>query len=370
MDILAIIERLKEYLAQLRAKWYWIVLSVAIFTTLFALHGNSKPTFYTAKTTFHPEAVKNVSSSDNALPAFLGGVPSGSDELTYMKGLLFSQSLNRSLVSDSVVFKGETYLLADLIYKYQPAYTSLFSYIQYLLNPKRPDIHRYSLESKIVSAGNMAIRSMHIGTTPTGFAELRYDYYDADVAGLICEQYLKQLKHYYSDQKSKKTQQTIQFLETRTDSIKRKLDSVNYVLARMQDQGRFRLFAKDEILPAELQSKQNILSQLYVSLYASQEQVRAQQQRELPVLQVIDPPMPPYLATKSNVVLHIVIGLLGGLVLGIFFVSLPLLIEDVRFLVREFVIKPILAQSQTASSSGGGSEVSASAARSADADAG
>jgi hypothetical protein len=347
VNLLAIIERLKEYLANLKAKWYWIALSVLILTALMLLHGWSKPSFYTAQTTFHPESEKNVSGTDGAnIPLFFSGINQNESEMTYMKGLLASRSLNRSLVADSVDFQGERVLVADLIEEYHPPYSSLFSYLDHVLFSEETNFKDLPLDRKILSASSMANRSMTLGTTSSGFAELRFSYYNSEVAGLICEQYLKQLKYYYSNQKSRKTQQTISFLQTRTDSIKRKLDSVNYALARSQDQGRFRLFARDEILPAELQSKQNILSQLYVSLYASQEQARAQQQRDVPVIQVIDPPMPPYPVTHANLILYAVLGIIGGLLMGIFLVSASMLWADARFLLQEYVIKPALAQDQ------------------------
>jgi len=347
VNLLAIIERLKEYLANLKAKWYWIALSMLTLTALMVLHGWSKPSFYTAHTTFHPESEKNVSGTDAAnLPLFFSGLNQNESEMTYMKGLLASRSLNRSLVADSVDFHGERVLVADLIAEYNPPYSSIFSYLKHVLFPQENNFKSLPLDRKILSASGMANRSMTLGTTNSGFAELRFSYYDSEVAGLICEQYLKQLKYYYSNQKSRKTQQTIQFLQMRTDSIKRKLDSVNYALAHSQDQGRFRLFARDEILPAELQSKQNILSQLYVSLYASQEQARAQQQRDVPVIQVIDPPMPPYPVTHANLILYGVLGSIGGLLIGIFLVSFRLILTDARFLLQEYVIKPAMAQGQ------------------------
>lgn len=323
-----------------------MLLSALFLATLLVLHSFSKPTYYTAVTTFHPETEKNVGSGEVSLPQIFTGINTGESEMTYMKGLLTSRSLNRSLVSDSVVFEGEKRLLADLIFAFQPDYTSLLSWIEHLAMPSENNYTNMELERKIFYASRAISQSMQLGTTKAGFAELRFNYYHSELAGLICEQYLRQLRFYYANQKRLKTAQTINFLEVRTDSIKRKLDSVNYALAKQVDQGRFRLFARDEILPTELQSTQSILSQMYVSLYISQENARAQQQRDLPVLQVIDPPMPPYQATKSNPLLYGLLGAIGGVFLGVFLVSLPLLRQDLRYLLQEFVIKPALAQGQ------------------------
>jgi hypothetical protein len=346
LNPLEILERLKAYLNNLKANWGWILLVMATMTGLFYLHGWSKPTFFTATTTFHPEAEKNVSSTEVSLPQLFTGMAQGDSEMTYMKGLLASKSLNRSLVADTVMFRDTSYLLADLIFEYQPAYSSLVSYLIHVINPDETDYHQLDLTRKIYFASSQVTRSTTLGTTPSGFAELRLSYYDSELAGLICEQYLKQLKYYYSNQKSLKAQQTIEFLEVRTDSIKRKLDSVNYALALSVDEGRFRLFARDEIRPTELQSTQSILSQMYVSLYVSQENVRAQQQRDLPVLQVIDPPMPPYETTKSNIALYIALGLIVGFLLGVLLVSIPMLRQDLRYIMQELVIKPLMEQAQ------------------------
>jgi hypothetical protein len=60
VNLLTILERLKDYRDNLKAKWYWVLLCVLLVAGLLILHGWSKPSFYTAKTTFHPEAEKNV----------------------------------------------------------------------------------------------------------------------------------------------------------------------------------------------------------------------------------------------------------------------------------------------------------------------
>jgi len=342
VNIKDIIERIQFYLTYIKSRWYWILLTVLIITGILVFHASTRPVYYTAITVFHPDAERNVSNSPEGLSFLFGGIDPKNSEMTYMTGLLNSKTLNRSVVMDSVIFQDEKRLVADLILEYNPPYASLPSYIKsFFITPSH--YSKMKAETKVRVASSILLSSMELSTNKkTGFAELRVHYYHAELVGILCAQYLTRLRSYYGEQKSVRTQQSIDFYSKRADSIKRELDKVNRSLARDQNRRPYRIFAEDEIYPTELESQQGILSQMFVSLYISQEQARAQQQRELPVIQVIDPPIPPFFPTGPNYLLYGGLGVFVGLFLGLFFVSFKLLRQDTRYLFQEFVVKPIM----------------------------
>lgn len=345
MNLLDILDRLKVYLYNLRRKLWRIVLVMLLVAAVFLLHGLSKPPFYTATALFHPAQEKTTASLETGLTQFFGLPGQEGSELTYMKGLLNSRSLNQSLVGDTVLFEGEKHLMADLIFKHQPAYTSLFSRLKQMILPS-DDPRNLPLNRKLVLAAGVAKNSMQITTNDNGFAQLEVSFYNPEVTALICEQYLTFLRRYYAEQKVRKGRQTLQFLTKRADSIKQELDRLNYRLAEAKEKGRFAIRYRDDIGPAEMESEQALLSQMYVSLYVNQEQTRAQLQRDLSPIQVVDPPMPPYDVTRANLPIYVVLGLVLGGGMAAFLFSFPLLKADVEMAIRTFVLEPALTQRQ------------------------
>ena len=343
MNILDILERLQEYLSHLLKNWSWILLFTFSVASLMLLHGLSKPPFVTARATFHPTSEKGSAGIESGLTQFFGLPGQEGSELTYMKGLLTSRSLNRTLVADTIIFKGEKRLLADLLLEYSPRFTSLPSRIESWTKPPL-DLEKLGINQKIHRAANAAQRSLVISNTETGFGMITVSFYNPVITSILCERYLVLLQRYYAEQKARKGNQQLQFLARRADSLKRELDTANYKIARYREGGRFNIRFRDEITPAQLESEASLLSQMYVSLYASQEQARAQLQRDLPVVQVIDPPMPPFPTTRANLLLHFMIGLFLGLGLSLVLFSFPLLRRDLITLVNTQVLEPARRQ--------------------------
>ena len=343
MNILDILDRLKAYGQNLRRKWLWALLPTVVAMGLFYWHSTSRPAFYTATTVFHPEAERNAGGMESGLTQFFGLPGKEGGELAYMKGLLNSRSLNRSMVSDTVAFRGEKHLLADLIFRYKPPYVSLPSRIaSWLSDPL--SIDSLSLDKKVQVAAGVANNGMRVTTTENGFAQLSVSFYQSELTGIMCEQYLKKLQHYYAQQKAEKARQSLAFYSKRADSIKRELDKTSYALAQQLEKGRFNIRFQDEIYPAELESDQGVLSQMYVSLYLTQEKARAQLQRDRSVIHVIDPPLPPFAITRSSLLLYLVVGGVLGLGFGVFLVSYPLLKQDLGAALDRYVMQPAREQ--------------------------
>lgn len=343
MNLLDIFDRLREYLQNiLRKKWILLGFTV-IFAAVFLLQALSKPPYFTAKAVFHPAQEKTSGSLETGLTQFFGLPGEEGSELTYMKGLLDSRSLTRSLVGDTILFNGEKHLMADLVLSNNPDYTSLVSRIRSMfLGSEDPTDLPFS--EKLIISGTIARRSMIIETNENGFAEIKVSFYDKDITALLCEQYLVYLRKYYAEQTVRNGQQTLQFLTKRADSIKKELDQINYRLAEAREQGRFSIRYRDEIGPAEMESQQALLSQMYISLYVNQEQTRAQLQRDLSPIQVVDPPMPPFPVTRPSLIIYLLLGSLIGMGIAAVLVSYPLLKEDVTLAIQTLVIQPAMNQ--------------------------
>lgn len=331
MDIKSILQRLGVYLDRIKSRWLLILICGIVLGGILLVNSIFKPTFYQATTTFHPETGKQ--EGDNFSPInLLFGSQSGGTPNQFMIGVLKSRNLSEVVVSDTVVINEKKHLLADLILESLPKYSSLISYFQYLLNGDPPE---RSYRSKVTQAASYIRASQSIKSTDEGFIQLRISAYEASLSGIISQRYIKQLGIYYSKRRTEKASRNVLFFSARADSVKDELDNINRRIANYVDKSRYKIFARDEIYPVDLESQQQILSQIYSSLVISREQAAAQLQENIPVIQVLDPPLPPFASISSKKFLYGSIGLLAGIFIGIFLVTRKLLWEDISTIVRQ-----------------------------------
>jgi uncharacterized protein involved in exopolysaccharide biosynthesis len=336
LDIKTILERGKDYLNRVKKRWPLILLLCVLFGAIFLYNSLLKPTFYKATTTFHPETSGKDSEGFSPI-SLLFGDGTGKSSNSFMMGVLKSRFISEAVTSDTVEYAGEKHLLADLILDQMPPYISLISQVQYWIKGwKRPE----EFYKKVLVSADYIRKSLSLESTDEGFILLGISAYDQQLAGLISEEYTKQLREYYSERKTIKASRNVDFFSKRADSIRIELNNVNRRIAAYEDRNRYNLYQQDGLIPAELTSQQAILSQIYATLVISREQAMAQLQEDTPVIQVLDPPKPPYKKISSNWILHILIGIFLGVFLGIFFAIYPLAKEDIIELIKKSLKLP------------------------------
>ncbi|MCI4668986.1 MAG: hypothetical protein MRZ79_12705 [Bacteroidia bacterium] len=331
MDIKSILQRLGVYLEHIKRGWIVILICGMVLAILLLANSMLKPTFYQAYTTFHPETGKQEGEGMSPINLLFGSQAGGGSN-QFMMGILKSRNLSEQVVSDTVEIDGERRLLADLIIESLPNYSSLVSFFQYSVNGAPTEkSHRV----KVIQAASYIRSSLAIKNTEEGFIQLGISAYESRLSGIISESYIEQLGIYYSKRKTEKAGRNVRFFSFRADSVKNELDKINRRIANYVDKSRYKIYARDEIFPVDLENQQAILSQIYSSLVISREQALAQLQENIPVIQVLDPPMPPYRSISSKKYLYATIGLLAGVFIGVFLVTRQLLWEDITTIVRQ-----------------------------------
>ncbi|GAB4420993.1 MAG: hypothetical protein OHK0039_35270 [Bacteroidia bacterium] len=324
------LERLQDYLRALRRRWPWVLLLSLTIGTLGLFHAYMRPTFYTAKTTFHPEG-RTGNSQESALSMILGGGVENS-ESAVMIGILQSRRISEAVTSDTIVFHDERRLVADIILQYEPKYYSLVGWAQTRLFPQEP---MTNLRSKIIYAARQIRYSLKTQSTKEGFIQMDISFYDPEITGLISRLYIDKLQEYYQEQRTEKALRNVQFYSRRADSVKRELDKATRLLARFYDRNQGLIYKEDELYPTDQQTQQEILRQMYVSLTLGREQALAQYQQDTPIIQVLDHPDPPYARVSASIALYLILGLIAGALLGTVLAIRRMLTADVRLLVMQ-----------------------------------
>jgi len=330
VDIRSILERINDYLEEVKKGWLIILLCSAFFGSILFVNSLLKPTFYQAKTTFHPETGNQEGERMSPINLLFGG-QSGGGSNQFMIGILKSRNLSEEVTSDSVMWKGEKRLLAEIILESLPQYSSIPSYIQYLTDGEASEMDK---KRKIIRSASYIRSSQSLQNTEEGFIQLLISAYDREIAQIISETYIEQLSIYYSKRKTEKASRNVDFFSYRADSVKKELDKVNRRIANYSDRSQYKIYSRNKIIPVDLESQQAILSQIYSSLVISREQALAQLQENIPVIQVLDPPKPPFKVVSSKKIIYLAVGLAFGFFLGVLLVSWKLLRNDLTYLIR------------------------------------
>lgn len=330
MSIDAILERLKAYQARLLQKSWLILLLMGIGGGIMLLESLARPDVLIANTVFHPEVNKQSAGLRENPFSFLIGSGAEGGETSFMIGILQSRNISEAVTSDSILFEGEKHLVADLILKDNPPYAHLMGLILYWI--KGPP-GEYSYNTKIVYSARQIRTSMQVEKTKEGFIDMQIAAYSPGMAELISNCYIEKLKAYYKHQRTEKAKNNVAFFTHRMDSLKTVLDGVNRRLAYYADRNQSRIYAQDELYPADLASEQAIVQQMYVTVVLSREQSLAQLQQDTPVIQVLDSPKPPHTTLSSSSILYIVLGIILGLMIGLVLVTRKMISADVGAII-------------------------------------
>ncbi len=341
MQVEAILAHIGLYREILRKRRWWIIGISGLLGLYFAYNAHRSPTYYQAKAIFHPE---NETSSgfniDNPVSFFLGS-PSASIESSTMTGILNSRRISEMVVKDTVVLVRDTFfvvnpdihygilngdtisldtsrvLLADAV---NDLFKPGFSVLGYLIRlvSKPPEIP--TKQQRIYAAGKTLRKQLNAIVNDEGFIDMELSIPNTRMAKVLSDKYIRALRDYYIGQRTAKAERNLSFFTFRVDSVKQELESVNRQIALFFDQSRYRVMAREEVLPRELEAQQEYLKELYINLTLSREQAASQLLEDTPILQVLDYPMPPFIKEDDSRVFGLLLGgLLGFLLTGFWF---------------------------------------------------
>jgi LPS O-antigen subunit length determinant protein (WzzB/FepE family) len=141
----------------------------------------------------------------------------------------------------------------------------------------------------------------------------------------LVENLLLSLTKFYTEKKTLKAKDVLQFIQHRADSVKRELDRAEIMLARTRDASRGIIKAEGYLNEGRLMRDVQILNIMYGEIVKNLEMSKFTLLNQTPLFQVIDKPILPL---KRNVVLSRKAAIALGFLLGFFVSSLYLLIRE------------------------------------------
>ncbi|MEM6344638.1 MAG: hypothetical protein AAF927_12185 [Bacteroidota bacterium] len=327
-------ERLKEYRAVIgRRKWWFLILGLFLAIVL-GYREYTTPTEFIAAAKFHPESDgASAINLENPVSLLLGGgmVP---EESQNMIGILKSRRIAEAVVQDTIVAHRDTFFVFDaqkpygiylgdggrdtvwlqeeerflLADKALEVFYGEPSWLQRTIASFSDPEPEPSLTRKVYLSGKLLGKRMSAFVGEEGFIDFSVTVPDPIYAKILADKYIIALRTYYRNQKTEKAKRNLDFFTLRADSVKVELDKVNRRIASHLDKSRYRIMAREEILPRELEATSSILQQMYINLMLSRESAVSQLLETTPILQVLDYPRGPFNAKKGSLIRGIVLG--------------------------------------------------------------
>ncbi len=317
-----------------RRKWLIILSSVAL-GLIMTVVAFLAPVSYRVSTVFHPETLDGGSASGFQIPdpiSLLIGSNDVGASGQQMVGILKSKRISEAMVADSIDWNNSRQLIADIVIAKTPV--PLKSMIvntvsQWIFSSDSLP----SVESKVIKASKILTETHQIVITDEGFISFSLSFPDSYLVQVFAERYIDQLEAYYLVQKTDKAQRNVEFFSQRADSVRLELNKIAAARARQIDQDQYQIFARDMIKTAELEANLDMLKEMYIRLVTSREQFIAQLKRDTPVIQVLDPPKPPFGVEKSSPLKNFILSFIGlAIFLSIWFTR-ELIAEDLKSLI-------------------------------------
>ncbi len=339
MDLNTLLERLQEYYLFLRKRWLRLFFGGLILGLLLGIRAFFSPTSYVATATFYPDTGGQASFGsikDNPLAFILGGGTEGAEK-EMMVGVLNSRRLTEDITGDSVIWHGKPRLIADILIESSP---KSFSLVGWIIGLFQSDDGPPTLYQKVYNTAKDLRFRREVGIDEQGFISLTFSYTNPEITQLISEKFLEKINAYYQVERTEKARENVSFFISRADSVRQELDKLTAKMAYTLDNNQFNPRAREVIRQQELQIEMEMLSQMYVQLVISKEQAVSQLQKETPVIQVLDPPLPPYDKIKKSTVLNLLLGgILGGMLVAIY-LARHMLKADLSELIHTTLLEP------------------------------
>jgi uncharacterized protein involved in exopolysaccharide biosynthesis len=182
---------------------------------------------------------------------------------------------------------------------------------------------------------NELVVAPHEDPALMGVTKITYENVSPSIIQLVGKSYIEKIQTYYKDKKTEKTRKLYEFYVNRTDSIRRELDKRMVRTAKIEDEDKYRVFARAELPKLENQKEGEILTQMYAQMLAMREGALNDYLKDAPTLQILDAPEPPFDVTPPKPYLMLTIGIVFGLVFGLFLSVSKLLLKDVVSYIQQ-----------------------------------
>lgn len=326
--------QLDRYIERFRRKKWSIIIIMAVIFGLIVLWRVTTPIAYEGRTTFHPVQTGSEGFLNPIASFFEGELSMVNGE---MIGILSSRNVSERVAADTILYDKRRMPIAEAYYIAADKHKGLFTKISGIFQAK--DTAKRSLNKMVTKVGRSFRKQVIISENEYSFLVMAFSHPDYQLVGEVLKSYMHNLEIYYFEQKTEKARTDLLYYTTQRKVIEQKLDSVQGRVAALQDYQRYGNRSAQSIPLMRAKTKALSLESQLQRWISSEAQAQAQLQSNTPMVQVLDPPAPPFGPRKPSIKIKVIAGFLLGCMLAAFLFFRDLIWEDISTYFRYVVVK-------------------------------
>ncbi|MBA2250023.1 MAG: hypothetical protein H0W12_07500 [Chitinophagaceae bacterium] len=284
---------------------------------LFFYYAYKSPVIYTARATlFSLSSNNDMPSASSALSAFLGSEPNknfSDDASVNIVEVAQSRTTSDAVATTLVPAMGNK-PIALLVLEDINDHRGLFEDKKQVPRGK---------DSLIMKGGVVLRDNVTAIINKNNTLILTYSCRDEELLKVIAYTFIDKIKDFYIDLKREKAKRDYEFATSKVDSLKRVMNSKDYVMIAMDKRTLFTNTNQLQYkVPSEnLMADKQLIRNQYSLAVGNQQTAAYKLQKETPVVKVLDRPEPPYEVLRKSKILYGI----GGAMLGTFLAGLLLI---------------------------------------------
>lgn len=332
-----LIEKIGEFWQETWKNKWWIILVAALVASIFLLRAWLTPSTYPATLTFmvNEEDGGGIGGVGAILGqfGFGGGGKAGSFNLDKILELSKSRKIVQSTLFKKVTVDGKEDFFANHIItlykmheKWEDDTTGLtgFYFTRGMVDSfNRVEYNALKYVYEQVRGGENVDGILGSSyNDDTGILSLNMNAYSEDLSIKFIDSLYRELSNFYITNTIEPQQKTVDNLVGKVDSLRKRLQSINYALADFEDRSYGIIDRKSDLEKTRLQIDQQVTATAYGEALKNLELVDFSLKNATPAFQLIDAPIPPIKPVGSSKLKAIIIGgFIGGFLALIFFVG-------------------------------------------------
>jgi len=337
VSIKDILLNINEFKNELFLKKYKISVFSILFVCSILFVISSKEKTYTAELTFVVEE-ENVASPLSSMSGIasqfgfdvLGGGTSTFSQQNIMQLLKSRGVISKTLLEDITINNQKDYIIEH--------YISLYEKKSLWINSDLNNLG-LSFSSALTQAHDSIIslaweeiveQSLHVDikNDETNIISLSFTSSNENFSKLFAEKLISQMSMMYVEYKTKQASNTIDFLQSRSDSVFSELESSEREYARIKDINQRIIKASGRLKELQLMRNVEVLNTMYLEIIKNLEIAKMTLLNQTPIIQIIDRPILPLKDNSVSKLLVVIISIFISLILSIIYLFFAKLFRD------------------------------------------
>jgi len=337
VSIKDILLNINEFKNELFLKKYKISVFSILFVCSILFVISSKEKTYTAELTFVVEE-ENVASPLSSMSGIasqfgfdvFGGGTSTFSQQNIMQLLKSRGVISKTLLEDITINNQKDYIIEH--------YISLYEKKSLWINSDLNNLG-LSFSSALTQAHDSIIslaweeiveQSLHVDikNDETNIISLSFTSSNENFSKLFAEKLISQMSMMYVEYKTKQASNTIDFLQSRSDSVFSELESSEREYARIKDINQRIIKASGRLKELQLMRNVEVLNTMYLEIIKNLEIAKMTLLNQTPIIQIIDRPILPLKDNSVSKLLVVIISIFISLILSIIYLFFAKLFRD------------------------------------------